>query len=172
MLQPLARVLFIGMLTPSSYSLPDLTDPGYESHPPWSIRGSQRVPLNRAQPNRYMSHNGEINTLRGNQNWLTARQSVVASPPGDDMSKLFPLVEPDFSDSGTFDNALEFLLLSGRSLQEAVMMMIPAGRPQDDGSRQAGFLRVSLRAHGALGWSSIDCLHDGRAIGAVLDRNV
>ena len=73
-----------------------------------------------------MSHNGEINTLRGNQNWMTARQGAVSSPLfGDNIEKIFPLVEPDCSDSGTFDNVLEFLLLSGRSLQESVMMMIP-----------------------------------------------
>ena len=172
-------IVYKGMLTPSQLFpfYPDLTDPGYESHLAMvhSRFSTNTFPSwDRAQPNRYMSHNGEINTLRGNQNWLTARQGVVASPLfGDDMSKLFPLVEPDFSDSGTFDNALEFLLLSGRSLQEAVMMMIPeawqAHKTMDPAKR------AFYEYHSALmepwdGPASI-VFTDGRAIGAVLDRN-
>ena len=79
-----------------------------------------------------MSHNGEINTLMGNKNWMTARQGVVSSPVfGEDISKLFPVVEADCSDSGSFDNVLEFLLMSGRSLQEAVMMLIPEAWQSD-----------------------------------------
>ena len=86
----------------------------------------------RAQPNRFMSHNGEINTLLGNKNWMTARQGVVKSDLfGDDIKKLFPIVEKDCSDSGTFDNVLEFLLMSGRTLQEAVMMMVPEAWQSD-----------------------------------------
>ena len=80
----------------------------------------------RAQPNRFMSHNGEINTLRGNVNWMRAREGVAATDLfGDSLSTLFPVVEPDGSDSGAFDNVLEFLLMTGRTLQEAIMMMIP-----------------------------------------------
>ena len=80
----------------------------------------------RAQPNRFMSHNGEINTLRGNMNWMHAREGMVASKLfGEDLHKLFPVVEEDCSASGSFDNVLEFLLMTGRTLQEAVMMMIP-----------------------------------------------
>ncbi len=67
-----------------------------------------------------MSHNGEINTLRGNVNWMTARQGVVQSDLfGESIEGLFPVVEPDCSDSGVFDNALEFLLMTGRTLQNA-----------------------------------------------------
>ncbi len=80
----------------------------------------------RAHPNRYMAHNGEINTLRGNANWMFARQGVMSSQRfGSDLRKLFPVIEPHCSDSGNFDNALELLVNTGRSLPEAIMMMIP-----------------------------------------------
>ena len=80
----------------------------------------------RAQPMRYMSHNGEINTLRGNANWMRAREGMASSELfGDKLQTLFPVVEPEVSDSGAFDNVLEFLMMNGRSLQEAVMMMVP-----------------------------------------------
>ena len=172
-------IVYKGMLTPSQLFpfYKDLTDSSYESHLAMvhSRFSTNTFPSwDRAQPNRYMSHNGEINTLRGNQNWLTARQGVVASPLfGDDMKKLFPLVEPDFSDSGTFDNALEFLLLSGRSLQEAVMMMIPEAWQAHQTMDPAK--RAFYEYHSALmepwdGPASI-VFTDGKAIGAVLDRN-
>ena len=121
-----------------------------------------------------MSHNGEINTLRGNINWMLARQGVVKSDLfGDELNKLFPIVEPDCSDSGTFDNVLEFLLMSGRSLQESVMMMVPEAwqnhetMPEDK--------RAFYEYHSCLmepwdGPASI-AFTDGKYIGAVLDRN-
>lgn len=124
-------IVYKGMLTPAQLFpfYPDLLNPSYETHLAMvhSRFSTNTFPSwDRAQPNRYMSHNGEINTLRGNKNWMTARQGTVSSALfGDDIKKLFPLVEPDCSDSGTFDNALEFLLMTGRSLQESVMMMIP-----------------------------------------------
>ena len=81
-----------------------------------------------------MCHNGEINTLLGNVNSMNAREGVLSSPLfGDDLAKLFPVVEPDCSDSGTFDNVLEFLLMTGRKLQEAVLMMIPEAWQQHGG---------------------------------------
>ena len=87
----------------------------------------------RAQPCRFMAHNGEINTLRGNVNWMAAREGVIETNQfGDDLQKLFPIIEADCSDSGNFDNALEFLLMSGRTLQEAVMMMIPEAWQKHD----------------------------------------
>ncbi|MFT4854369.1 MAG: glutamate synthase (NADPH/NADH) large chain, partial [Bacteroidia bacterium] len=128
----------------------------------------------RAQPNRYMSHNGEINTLKGNKNMMTAREGVVASPLfGEDIKKLFPIVEPKNSDSGTFDNVLEFLLMSGRSLQEAIMMMIPEAWQSDINMSQDK--RDFYEYHSALlepwdGPASI-VFTDGDYIGAVLDRN-
>ena len=80
----------------------------------------------RAHPNRYTIHNGEINTILGNQKRMIARQSHVHTDIfGDDVSKVFPIVNDDGSDSAMFDNALEFLMLSGRSLSHAAMMMIP-----------------------------------------------
>ena len=124
-------LIYKGMLTPGQLLnfYPDLRDPDYTTHLAMvhSRFSTNTFPSwDRAQPNRFMSHNGEINTLRGNENWMRARQGVVASPLfGDDLKKLFPIAEPDCSDSGVFDNVLEFLLMTGRSLQESVMMMIP-----------------------------------------------
>ena len=80
----------------------------------------------RAQPFRYLCHNGEINTVRGNENWLYARQMQLASEVfGEDVEKLFPIIRNDGSRFTKFDNCLEFLILSGRSLAHAMMMMIP-----------------------------------------------
>ncbi len=172
-------IVFKGMLTPGQL-FPfycDLEDERYESHLAMvhSRFSTNTFPSwDRAQPNRYMSHNGEINTLRGNKNMMTARQGVVSSELfGDDLSKLFPIVEPDFSDSGTFDNVLEFLLLSGRSLPEAVMMMIPEAWQSDD--NMPASKKAFYEFHSALmepwdGPASI-VFTDGNAIGAVLDRN-
>ena len=86
----------------------------------------------RAHPYRFMSHNGEINTLRGNINWMVAREKLFSSPLfGDDIKKLLPIVEPNGSDSATFDNCLELLIRTGRSLPHAVMMMIPEAWQND-----------------------------------------
>src|SRR5947207_14816979 len=80
----------------------------------------------RAQPMRFMSHNGQSNTLRGNMNWMLAREGLMRSELfGDEFERLLPIIDPVTSDSGIFDNVLELLLLSGRTLPEAVMMMIP-----------------------------------------------
>jgi glutamate synthase domain-containing protein 1 len=79
-----------------------------------------------AHPFRYIAHNGEINTLRGNVNWMHARQSVLASPLfGDDMKKLFPIIQPGGSDSAPSITPLELLVLSGRGLPHAMAMLIP-----------------------------------------------
>ena len=80
----------------------------------------------RAHPYRYIAHNGEINTLRGNVNWMHARQSLLSSPLfGDDIKKLFPIIAPDGSDSANFDNAVELLVQAGRSIPHAMAMLIP-----------------------------------------------
>ncbi|MGK0224955.1 MAG: glutamate synthase (NADPH/NADH) large chain, partial [Limisphaerales bacterium] len=132
-------IVFKGMLTPNQLFpfFKDLQDPGYESHLAMvhSRFSTNTFPSwDRAQPNRFMSHNGEINTLLGNVNSMNARQGVAKSDLfGDDIEKLFPIVEPDCSDSGTFDNVLEFLLMSGRKLQESVLMMIPEAWQQHAG---------------------------------------
>jgi glutamate synthase domain-containing protein 2/glutamate synthase domain-containing protein 1/glutamate synthase domain-containing protein 3 len=127
-----------------------------------------------AHPYRYIAHNGEINTLRGNRNWMRARQAILRSDLlGDDLKKLFPILTETGSDSATFDNALEFLVLSGRSLPHAVMMLIPEaweGNAAMDEDKRAFY-----EYHGCLtepwdGPASI-AFTDGVRIGAVLDRN-
>ena len=86
----------------------------------------------RAQPCRFMAHNGEINTLQGNYNWMRAREGVLESDFfGDNLDKTLPVIETEVSDSGSFDNVLEFLLMNGRSLQEAVLMMVPEAWQND-----------------------------------------
>ena len=128
----------------------------------------------RAQPNRFMSHNGEINTLRGNVNWMRAREGAVDTDLFDDqLPKLFPVVEPDCSDSGTFDNVLEFLLMTGRTLQEAVMMMIPEAWQKHETmpeQKRAFYEYHSCQMEPWDGPASI-VFTDGHYIGAVLDRN-
>src|SRR5579883_3170166 len=108
---------------------PDLLDPAIESA---LAMVHQRFSTNtfpswdRAHPYRFLCHNGEINTLRGNINWMHARQKLFSSPLfGDDIKKLLPIIQPTGSDSAMFDNALELLVRTGRSLAHAVMMMIP-----------------------------------------------
>jgi glutamate synthase domain-containing protein 2/glutamate synthase domain-containing protein 1/glutamate synthase domain-containing protein 3 len=127
-----------------------------------------------AHPFRYLAHNGEINTIRGNQNWMHAREGTMASRLfGDDLPKLYPIVREGASDSARFDNALEFLALTGRELPEAILMMIPeAWENRDDMDPD---LRAYYEYHSFLmepwdGPASI-AFSDGRKIGAVLDRN-
>ncbi len=128
----------------------------------------------RAHPFRFLSHNGEINTLRGNENWMHARQMLFSSPLfGDDIKKLLPIVEPTQTDSGKFDNVLELLVRTGRSLPHAVMMMIPEAW-QNDAQMSAG-KRAFYQFHSCMmepwdGPASI-AFTDGTRIGAVLDRN-
>ncbi len=128
----------------------------------------------RAQPMRYMAHNGEINTLRGNKNWMVARQGLMQSDLfGDEFHKVLPVVDPTTSDSGAFDNAMELLLLAGRPLPEVMMMMIPEAW-QNDKSMSAA-KRAFYEYHSCLmepwdGPASV-AFTDGRYIGAVLDRN-
>ena len=168
-----------GMLTPAQLFAfyGDLRHPAFESHLAMihSRFSTNTFPSwDRAQPNRFMSHNGEINTLLGNRNWMNARQGVVHSRYfGEDLEKLFPVVEPDCSDSGTFDNVLEFLLMTGRTLQEAVLMMIPEAWQQDQAMSPEK--RAFYEYHSCLmepwdGPASI-AFTDGSYIGAVLDRN-
>ncbi len=172
-------IIYKGMLTPHQLFdfYPDLAEADYESHLAMvhSRFSTNTFPSwDRAQPNRFMSHNGEINTLLGNKNWMNARQGVAESDLfGDDLGKLFPVVEPDCSDSGTFDNVLEFLLMTGRTLQEAVLMMIPEAWQQDEAMPAAR--RDFYEYHSCLmepwdGPASI-AFTDGTYIGAVLDRN-
>src|SRR5947207_6930728 len=156
---------------------PDLRDPDFESalalvhqrfstntFPTWSL----------AHPYRMICHNGEINTLRGNNNWMAARQATADSPRfGKDISKLWPISYEGQSDTACFDNALEFLVRGGYSLAHAVMMMIPeawAGNPLMDEERRAFYEYHASLMEPWDGPAAI-AFTDGRQIGATLDRN-
>jgi glutamate synthase (ferredoxin) len=128
----------------------------------------------RAHPYRFMAHNGEINTLRGNINWMRAREALFESPLfGDDIKKILPIVNPNGSDSSMFDNTLELLVLAGRPLAHAIMMMIP--EPWSANESMDPDLRAFYQYHSCLmepwdGPASI-AFTDGKQIGAILDRN-
>ncbi|HYA27907.1 MAG TPA: glutamate synthase large subunit [Acidobacteriota bacterium] len=172
-------LVYKGMLTPRQLATfyPDLTDPLVETaiavvHSRFSTNTFPS--WGRAHPYRYLIHNGEINTLRGNENWMHARQGMLASQLfGDDVKKLFPIIQEDGSDSAKFDNCLEFLALSGRSLPHAVMMMIP--EPWENHESMDEKKRAFYEYHSSLmepwdGPASI-AFTDGTVVGAVLDRN-
>jgi glutamate synthase (NADPH/NADH) large chain len=172
-------IVYKGMLTagqlPSFY--PDLTNPALESalaivhsrfstntFPSWA----------RAHPYRYIAHNGEINTLRGNINWMRARESKFESRLfGPDLHKVLPVIDTEGSDSGMFDNALEMFTLAGRSLPHVMMMMIP--EPWTNDQSMSKEKRAFYEYHSFLtepwdGPASI-AFTDGFKVGAVLDRN-
>lgn len=172
-------IVYKGMLSTSQ--LPDyyadLRDKDYESHLAMvhSRFSTNTLPnWSRAQPLRWVAHNGEINTLRGNRNWIAARQGLMKSELfGQDLRSVMPVIETGCSDSGEFDNAMELLMMSGRELPEVVMMMIP------EAWRNHSLMPENKRAfyeyHSCLqepwdGPASIS-FTDGRMIGAVLDRN-
>ncbi len=129
---------------------------------------------NRGHPYRYLAHNGEINTLRGNINWMHARQAMFQSDLfGPDLKKILPVVNTDGSDSAMFDNCLEMLVMAGRSLPHAVMMMIP--EPWANHESMSDEKKAFYEYHSCLmepwdGPASI-AFTDGKMIGAVLDRN-
>ncbi|MBF0308942.1 MAG: glutamate synthase large subunit [Magnetococcales bacterium] len=129
---------------------------------------------NLAHPFRMICHNGEINTLRGNINWMKAREAALSSPLYDeDIKKLFPIVQEGLSDSASFDRALEFLVLSGRSLPHAMMMMIPEAwenHRQMDEDRRAFYEYHASMMEPWDGPAAV-AFTDGRYIGATLDRN-
>jgi glutamate synthase (ferredoxin) len=128
----------------------------------------------RAHPYRYLAHNGEINTLRGNYNWMKAREALFASELfGEDTPKILPIINPNGSDSAMLDNTLELLVLAGRSLPHAMMMLIPEPWSNHDGMDP--HLKAFYQYHSSLmepwdGPASI-AFTDGKRIGAVLDRN-
>ncbi|XP_076444401.1 uncharacterized protein LOC143282637 [Babylonia areolata] len=156
----------------------DLCDPDYQSHlalvhsrfstntfPSWE----------RAHPQRYLAHNGEINTLRGNHNLMKAREGVMSSSVyGDRLSELYPVVEEGMSDSGCVDNVLEFLCMAGgRELPEAVMTMVPEAWQNDKNMTEEKKAFYRWAAFGMEPWDGPALLTftDGRYIGAILDRN-
>ena len=128
----------------------------------------------RAHPYRYIAHNGEINTVRGNSNWMHAREArFEAELFGEDIGKIRPIINPNGSDSGMLDNTLELLYLAGRSLPHAMMMMIPepwSGHDSMDDGKRAFYQYHSSLMEPWDGPASI-AFTDGRQIGAVLDRN-
>jgi glutamate synthase (NADPH) large chain len=156
---------------------PDLADPDFESalalvHQRFSTNTFPSWPL--AHPYRYIAHNGEINTLRGNINWMRAREGLLSSPLlGDDLKKILPIIREGGSDTATFDNVLEFLVMTGRSLPHAILMMIP--EPWAGHESMSAELKAFYEYHSSLmepwdGPASI-AFTDGSVVGAVLDRN-
>jgi len=127
-----------------------------------------------AHPYRYIAHNGEINTVRGNVSWMNARQGVLNSPLwGEDIDKLFPVIVPGGSDSASLDNAVEFLYQSGRSIAHVMAMVIPeawAGNPDMDEDKRAFYEYHASLMEPWDGPAAI-AFTDGRVIGATLDRN-
>ncbi|MFI7612954.1 glutamate synthase large subunit [Nonomuraea terrae] len=172
-------VVYKGMLTPEQVEpfFPDLSDERYESaialvHSRFSTNTFPSWPL--AHPYRYIAHNGEINTVKGNRNWMRAREAMLQSAhiPGD-ISRLFPICDPEGSDTASFDEALELLHMGGRSLPHAVLMMIPEAwenHTEMDASRRAFYEFHSTMMEAWDGPASIT-FTDGTLAGAVLDRN-
>ena len=127
-----------------------------------------------AHPYRYVAHNGEINTIRGNISWMNARQSILDNPlHGEKIKELFPVITPEGSDSGSLDNAVEFLFQSGRSLPHVMAMLIPeawAGNPDMDEDKRAFYEYHASLMEPWDGPAAI-AFTDGRIVGATLDRN-
>ena len=172
-------IIYKGMLTPAQLFpfFPDLENKEFKTHLAMvhSRFSTNTFPSwDRAQPCRYMCHNGEINTLKGNINLMRARQGMAESPLfGKNLKKLFPIAEPDCSDSGSFDNVLEFLIMSGRKIPEAIMMMIPEAWQNDkemSQKKKAFYEYASSFMEPWDGPASI-VFTDGKMVGAVLDRN-
>jgi len=171
--------IYKGMLIADQVAgmFPDLTDPDMQSalalvHQRFSTNTFPSWPL--AHPYRLVAHNGEINTLRGNINWMKAREALCRSDAfGDDLAKILPVIREGGSDTATFDNVLEFLVMAGRSLPHAILMMIPEPWSNHEGMSPAR--RAFYEFHSSLmepwdGPASI-AFTDGTVIGAVLDRN-
>ncbi|HMO11212.1 MAG TPA: glutamate synthase central domain-containing protein, partial [Actinotalea sp.] len=171
-------ITYKGMLTTSQLEpfFPDLSDQRYASeialvHSRFSTNTFPSWPL--AHPFRLVAHNGEINTLRGNRNWMAARQSTLRSELLGDLAPLFPVCTPDASDSAAFDEVLELLHLAGRSLPHAVLMMIPEAwenHREMDPARRAFYAYHSTLMEPWDGPAAL-AFSDGTVIGAVLDRN-
>ena len=172
-------LVYKGMLTTDQvdHYFPDLKHPSMESamalvHSRFSTNTFPS--WERAHPYRYLAHNGEINTLRGNINWMHAREALFDSPVfGDDIKKILPIINPNGSDSSMFDNTLELLVLAGRPLAHAMMMMIPepwSNHESMDADRRAFYQYHSCLMEPWDGPASIG-FTDGKQIGAILDRN-
>ncbi|PWH14078.1 MAG: glutamate synthase large subunit [Ardenticatenia bacterium] len=172
-------IVYKGMFTAAQLELfyPDLSHPAVESalalvHSRFSTNTFPS--WDRAHPYRIIIHNGEINTLRGNVNWFHAGQAMFKSSLfGEDLQKVLPIINPEGSDSAILDNVLEFLVLSGRSLPHAIMMLMP--EPWSHHESMSDEKRAFYEFHSALmePWDGPAAVGftDGIRIGAVLDRN-
>ncbi|MFZ2948364.1 MAG: glutamate synthase large subunit [Desulfuromonadaceae bacterium] len=172
-------IIYKGMLMPVQVDqyYPELRDPAMESaialvHSRFSTNTFPS--WDRAHPYHYLAHNGEINTLRGNVNWMNARQNHITSELfGDDIKKALPIINTNGSDSAMFDNCLELLVMSGRSLPHAIMMMVP--EPWENHTEMSEEKKAFYEYHSCLiaPWDGPAAIAftDGRSIGAVLDRN-
>jgi glutamate synthase (ferredoxin) len=171
-------IVYKGMLSCQQFEIlfPDLEDPRFESalalvHQRFSTNTFPSWRL--AHPFRYIAHNGEINTLRGNINWIKVREKLCQSPHFEEIESLFPIIQAGGSDSSAFDNVLEFLVMTGRSLPHALLMMIPEAWEKN------AFVDEQLRAfyqyHQCLmePWDGPAAIafSDGTIIGAITDRN-
>ncbi len=172
-------IVYKGMLTSEQLRqfFPDLRDPSFESglvlvHSRFSTNTFPNWPL--AHPYRYLCHNGEINTVAGNRNWMRAREAQLATPLIEgDISRIYPICTPGASDSASFDEVLELMHLGGRSLPHAVLMMIPEA--WENHATMGQDRRAFYRYHASLmePWDgpAAVCFTDGTLVGAVLDRN-
>ncbi|WP_291279701.1 glutamate synthase large subunit [Galactobacter sp.] len=174
-----ATMVYKGMLSTAQLEpfYPDLEDPRFTTrigivHSRFSTNTFPSWPL--AQPFRTIAHNGEINTVKGNRNWMRARQSQLASPLlGEVPEELFPICTPGASDSASFDEVAELLMLAGRSLPEVIMMMIPEAWENDldmDADKRAFYEYHSMLMEPWDGPAAV-AFTDGRLVGSVLDRN-
>ena len=172
-------IVYKGMLTTGQLEefFPDLSDERVVSplalvHSRFSTNTFPSWPL--AHPYRFIAHNGEINTVKGNRNWMRARESLLASEliPGN-LDRLFPIVEMSGSDSASFDEVLELLYLGGRSLPHAVLMMIPEAWENHTSMSQKRRDFYAFHASLMEPWDGPACVTftDGHQVGAVLDRN-
>ncbi len=173
-------IIYKGQLTTFQVRpyFPDLHDELYKSaiaivHSRFSTNTVPKWKL--AQPFRYIAHNGEINTIRGNMNWWISKEKLASSQlfSDEDLEKLHPICGEALSDSGNFDNVLEFLVLSGRTLPQALMMMVPEAWHHDD--EMEDYKKAFYEYHENImepwdGPASI-CFTDGILVGATLDRN-
>lgn len=172
-------IIYKGMMTAPQVPLfyPDLKDPSMESavavvHQRYSTNTFPSWPL--AQPFRFLAHNGEINTLRGNRNWMHAREKNLASPLfGDKIEKLIPILEKDTSDSANLDNALEVMTLGGREIGHAMTMLMPQawGKKHSMGPDVRGFFEYHAGIMEPWDGPAAVAFTDGSWVGATLDRN-
>ncbi|MFJ4919195.1 glutamate synthase large subunit [Streptomyces sp. NPDC088725] len=173
-------IVYKGMLTTGQLEpfFPDLSDPRFATavalvHSRFSTNTFPSWPL--AHPYRFVAHNGEINTVKGNRNWMKARESQLGSDlfGADKLERIFPLCTPDASDSASFDEVLELLHLGGRSLPHSVLMMVPEAWENHDSMDPERRAFYQFHATMMEPWDGPACVTftDGTQVGAVLDRN-